>query len=110
MSNPRIRAGRLNNRVVIQGSTTVDDAFGEPIATWSDVATVWAEIETANGAEALAAGAERTQAPVVFTMRHRSDVDTDKRLTWDSGTYDIESVENVLGKNKLLRVTAVARG
>ena len=110
MSKPFIRAGRLNNRVVIQSSTPADNAFGEAVDSWSTLATVWAEVETMNGAEGLASGAERTSSPVVFTMRHRSDVTPDTRISWDGGEYDIESVENVAGRNKLLRVTAVARG
>lgn len=105
-----MRAGNLRNRIVIQANTPSDNAFGEPVVSWSTLATVWAEVETMNGAEALASGAERTSSPVVFVMRHRSDVTTDKRISWDNGTYDIESVENVAGRNKLLRVTAVARG
>lgn len=106
----RMRAGNLRNRVVIQANTPSDNAFGEPVRSWATLATVWAEVETMNGAEALASGAERTTSPVVFTFRHRSDVTTDHRITWDGGEYDIESLENVAGRNKLLRATAVARG
>ena len=105
-----MRAGQLNNRVVIQANTPSDNTFGEPVRSWATLATVWAEVETMNGAEGLASGAERTSSPVVFTMRHRTDVTSDHRITWDGGEYDIESVENVAGRNKLLRVTAVARG
>lgn len=111
MSRPRIRAGQLSSRVVIESSTTADNEFGEAVPTWSTLATVWAQVETMKGDEKMASGAERTESPVVFTMRHRSDVTTDTtRLSHDSAIYDIESVENVLGKNKLLRVTGVARG
>ncbi len=108
--SPRVRAGKLRNRVVIQTNTPSDNGFGEPVVSWATLATVWAEVETMNGSEALASGAERTEAPVVFLFRYRSDVTTDNRLSWDGGLYDIESLENVAGRKKLLRATAVARG
>ena len=41
--NP-LNAGTLNRRIKFQRPTTIKDLMGAPRRSWTDVATVWAEI------------------------------------------------------------------
>ena len=105
----RVRAGRMRERVVIEVNTPVDNSVGEPIESWATLDTVWAEVETMDASETFKAGAERGTAPVIFRIRHRTDVSETNRLTWDGDTYDIDPPQNVDGADKLLEITGVRR-
>lgn len=47
-----ISAGQMSQRVRIQQPTVAKDALGAPTQTWSDIATVWADIQPISGREA----------------------------------------------------------
>lgn len=62
-----MRAGSLRERVTIQAATTVQDAYGEPIETWANLATnptVWANVGSRASGERFISGAEQVQASV----------------------------------------------
>lgn len=44
-------ASKLHNRVTIQQPNKARDEYGQLIADWQDVATVWADVKFKNGAE-----------------------------------------------------------
>lgn len=44
-------AGDLNYRIVIQAKGSSKDGFGQVSSGWSDVATVWGNIESSSGQE-----------------------------------------------------------
>ena len=46
-----LRAGQLTRRLCIQRRSTVQNSVGEPQLSWTDVATVWADIEPLTGRE-----------------------------------------------------------
>lgn len=50
-----MRAGQRRHRLLLQQPTRTQNALGEPITTWTDVATVWAQIEPIKGSERLVA-------------------------------------------------------
>ena len=106
----RIRAGQLNKRIELQSRTTADDAYGEAVETFTKLATVWAQVFTMGAKESLNADAERTQGRVIFQIRHRTDVSAVEQIIWNSGTYDIEGVQDAEGRGKRLDISAVIRG
>jgi SPP1 family predicted phage head-tail adaptor len=66
-----MRASTLRHRVTIQARNTSTDALGQPTSTWSDVATVWAEVNPLSGRELLLAQAGRAQISGVVTIRYQ---------------------------------------
>ncbi len=64
-----VGAGQLNHRVRIQQPTTVKDALGAPTLTWSDVATVWADIQPLSGREARIADRIAAELTHQITVR-----------------------------------------
>src|SRR5688500_2618492 len=93
-----MRSGLLRERVTIQSATTVQDANGEPIPTWANLATnptVWASVLSKASGERFISGGEQVQASVSHTVRirYRSDVTVLMRLIWRTNrTLQIENV------------------
>ena len=102
-------AGRLRHRLAIRQPSTSQNEVGEEITTWSTLATVWGRLEFLRGEEQLQA--KQLQAEIVAraTIRHRDDVTTEMRLTYDGREYDIEAVLADVRKTTLtLTLTAPA--
>lgn len=88
-----IRAGDLRHRVTIQQATVTRNEFGEPVETWQDLATVWAEVVDLSGREFI----EARQAPA-------SEVTTRVRIRYRAG---IEPTMRVLHGARVLEIVAV---
>ena len=88
----RTRTGKRRHRVTIQSKTASQNDYGEPVYTWSDVATVWASVNDLTAQELIQGPAELQRVRTIITMRDRSDVTPETRIVWGSHTYDVESV------------------
>ncbi|WJM83217.1 phage head closure protein [Pectobacterium brasiliense] len=82
-----MKAGGLRHRVTIQNFTTIRDAGGQPIETWNDGATVWAEVSPISGRELVASGAVSAEATIRVWMRFRRDVSAASRLLCLNGPF-----------------------
>lgn len=88
-----------NRRVVIQQPSSTQDAAGQPLLTWSDVATVYANVRYLNGVETIKADAETAKARVSVRIGYRSDVTAAMRVLHGSTVYRIEAVlPDLVGK------------
>lgn len=86
--------GRLRYRVTLRDCAVTADGAGGATETWSDLATVWAEIEGERGGESEIAEAMRSQARYNVVIRSRTDVRARMRALWVSQgkTLDIRAV------------------
>ncbi len=85
--------GRMDRKITIQQKTVANDATGQPVETWTDLATdIRAEYIPAAGREFW--GARQTSAVVVasFRIHYRADVTRVMRVQFDGDTYDIADV------------------
>lgn len=87
-----MRAGLLRDQIVIQQRSDAQDAFGQPVPTWSDLATVWAAVEPERGREWFVASQLQAVEPVRFRIRYRADVTTRHRVSWGGKLYDVRAV------------------
>lgn len=87
-----MRAGSLRHRVTIQQATESQNGFGEPIKSWSNLATVWAAVEPLQGQEFLDGRQLEAAVDTRIRIRHRSGVTQRMRATWGSHVYDVQSV------------------
>jgi SPP1 family predicted phage head-tail adaptor len=85
-------AGRLRTRITITQRGTAQDALGQPVATWSTVATVWADIRHPSGVQAVKGDADMSIVKASIRIRRRSDVDAGMRVTAGADVYDIKAV------------------
>lgn len=102
-----MRAGKMDRLITIQTFTTTQNDYGEPVETWTTLASVWAERVPMSGREAFAADQLAALSLVKFKIRYRSDVDTKNRILDAGSYYDIRSV-GIIGRNEGLEITAEA--
>ena len=102
-----MRARSLDRRITFQTFTTVQDAAGEPIKTWTDLITVSASKLDVTGRERFTARQELAEETTVFRIRYRTDINATHRIVYDSKTYDIEGLAE-LGRREGLDITATA--
>lgn len=102
-----LAAGRLDRRITIEQPSFSQDASGQPVATWSTLATVWGAKKDIRGRERFAAEQEIAEETTVFLIRWRNDVTVEMRLVHDAKTYRIEGLAET-GRREGLEITAVA--
>ena len=86
-----ITAGKLSERVSILVPTTGRNEYGEQIATFENVKTVWANVIFQRGSNALVAGESFMNRSISVTMRNNKLIHDRCRLMWDNKTYSIDS-------------------
>lgn len=98
----------LNKRVTIQSSVLTQDAAGQPVLAWTDVATVWASVIDISGREYVAASAVRNDAETRITIRHRAGVVPAMRVLHGTIAYNVESVLGQDNRSLLLMCSRAA--
>jgi SPP1 family predicted phage head-tail adaptor len=87
-----MQAGKLNQRVKIQYLNAGQDATGQPVQTWSDFATVWANVRYQTGIEAINTDAVVSLAKASVRIRYRSDITAGMRVLHGTIAMDIKAV------------------
>lgn len=100
-----MKAGELNRQIVIQSRDSGSDAAGQPVDTWTTLATVWSKILGATGMGSIRQSANRDGVSVElnsysFRIRYRTDVDAAKRVVFDGNNYDVKQVRHDLAKRE----------
>ena len=102
-----MRAGALDRRLTIQRAITTPNAFNEPVASWADVATVWARQQPNRGAERFAAQQIVGQGTMTFQIRYRTDVRVTDRILYQGRIWNVLDVREV-GRRVITEIDAVA--
>lgn len=92
-----MRAGTLNVRVTIQQLAGTVDGLGQPVPTWNDFATVWANVAHTSGIETIRADAIASVVRASIRVRYRTDITTGMRATAGGHTYNIVAVMPDIG-------------
>lgn len=101
-----LMAARLRRRITIQQRDTAQDPSGEPVFTWSDLATVWASIEPSEGREAFSANQRFAEQMTRFRCRYNSVIagtTHPMRISWNNRLFNIESITNRWERNAEIR-------
>ena len=83
---------KLNKRITLRSLVAGQDANGEPTATLTDFATVWAEVKDVSGKEFLAAEATQNTVTTKMTIRHLAGVLPSMVVIYNTVQYKIQSV------------------
>lgn len=97
-----MQSGRLRERVTIQQQSITRDASGEELITWSDVATVWAQVLPGASSERFQAAAGQRVAEVSHTVRirFRAGITPKMRLVWETRVLEILSIVDPDGRRR----------
>lgn len=103
-----MRAGRLRWKVVIQQKlVSGQSSSGEPVFTWSDVATVWAEIAPETGREVVASERETATVHTVITIRYRHGITAAMRVKQDTRLWNIQAVLDPTQRHRELQLVCI---
>lgn len=102
-----MRAGNLRTRVTIQTPGQGIDEYGVPTQeTWSDLATVWAEVKPITGRERWASDYTANIATTAVSMRYRDDIQPNYRVLYGERVLRIAGPPiNVDNRNRELVLT-----
>ena len=96
--------GQLDKRITLQSPSGSQDALGERITTWTDVATVCARIRGLTTREAMAAGQRQAMTSHMVEIRYAVNVaaiTTDWRIKFGARFFTIDGVINVSERNEM---------
>lgn len=101
-------ASTLKHQLVLQQRSTSADGVGGFTRSWSDVATLWAEIVPISGSEKFAYEQQTSRQRYRIKLRYRSDITPGMRLfeTASSRVFDIKSVINTHEQDKIIEIVA----
>ena len=85
-------SSKLSSRVQIQAQTAAVDAAGQPIQTWADVCTVWADVRHQQGLEAIKADVLTSVVKASIRIRYREGILPSQRVTYNGTIYEIAAV------------------
>lgn len=77
-----IDAGLMTHRVTLQSPGTGGDGLDTALETWTDVATVWAQVQPLRGKEYTEARSLGSEAEVRIRIWYRADVTSAWRVLW----------------------------
>ena len=97
----------MNKRVELQSrdETTVND-LNEVTGSWSTQTTVWASIKPMNGKELFRAEQVKSSARTKITIRYYSSIDETWRVKYGTRIYDIEWIDNIDERNRVMEIFA----
>mgnify|MGYP001954082943 CR=1 FL=1 len=95
-----MNAGKLRFRVTLQKPVLMGDGMGGGIQTWSDVATVWADVVPTNASnisniENFNSDQTRPVQHCIVKIRYHPGIDADMRLIHRNRVLEILSVVDV---------------
>mgnify|MGYP003586834008 CR=1 FL=1 len=105
-----MRAGALDQRVVIERLVEGYDELGQPINDWLPIVTTWAEVSPLVGREFLAAAALVAEVTARIRMRYRPGITAADRIVHEGTTYGISAVMDVHSSRRELVLMCRAIG
>ena len=105
-----MKAGALDQRIVIERLVEGYDELGQPINDWLPIVTTWAEVSPLVGREYLAAAALVAEVTAKIRMRFRPWMTAEDRVIHDGTTYGIESLVDVRSDHRELVLMCKAVG
>lgn len=93
-----MRAGKLDRSITVQSFTSTVNEYGTPIETWTDIATVRAQIIQSSTEEFLTNGAT-DETVIIFRTRYFAPIGTKSRVLFEGEEYNVREVKEI-GRRK----------
>mgnify|MGYP000940207827 CR=1 FL=1 len=103
-----MKAGALDQRIVIERLVEGYDELGQPINTWLPIVTTWASVSPLTGREYLAAAALVSEVTARVRMRFRPGITSQDRIIHDGKVFSITSVADVHSSRRELHLMCKA--
>lgn len=100
-----IKPGRMRHRIIIQQSTQTQNAYGEPVDSWSAFSDpLWAEVSPVQGREFWAQQQAQSEVTHRVRVRYVPGVTTAMRVMFGSRIFAVKSVIDVKEEHKELQL------
>lgn len=96
--------GDLRHRITLQSQPTTQDSYGAPAGDYTDVATVWANINPIAGKELFAAEQFNSEITHRVRIRYRSGVNPSMRVKYGTRTFEIMYVINEYERDNIIQL------
>lgn len=103
-----MQAGRLDSRIALMQRGNTVDELGQPVESWSDLATVWASIRHLSGVEAIKADAVTSTVKASIRIRYRTGLNAGMRVVHGAQVYSIEAVMPDVGGREFVDLVCEA--
>ena len=105
-----MNAGAFDHKIVltIPSGSAVLDNFGQASYTYY-TSSVWAKVDTKSGNQTNTNGIIFDSAYYDFTIRYRTDITEDTKITYKNQDYRILFIEETKPRNSYLRLSAQRR-
>lgn len=101
----RFNPGDLNQQIVVQEKTVTYDTVNQPIETWSEFDTVYAQIITSGGGELYTAQRINAETTAVFKIRKLTGITTLMRILYGTRIFEIlPPINNMDERNRLMLI------
>ena len=89
-----------NTRISVQSAATVEDSYGGRSETWSELLSLWAEIEPTTGREIYVSAQLQSRVDAKITIRYQASlsdttVSAKYRAVVGARIYNIKAVKNL---------------
>lgn len=101
------RIGKLSEVITMQAATSEKDAAGGESIIWTDLKTIWANVDYSQTGSDEKEESKRLTAftMVTFTIRYDAELwDKKNRINYKSNLYDLKSITE-LGRQQYLVIT-----
>lgn len=96
--------GAMRERVAIYSQAQTVDEVGDITTTWTQVATCWARMEPLSANQVELAGRDDAIRRYQMTVRYRTDITTNSRITWRGRRFDVQGVTDPTEQRVFLTV------
>ena len=106
-----LNAGDLRHSITIQAPSTTGDALGSSGQTWTDILSTRASIQAVTQRELTQDGQTVAQVTHVIKIRYpgsQFQIQSGQRACCGSLVFNIQTVENVLLRNRVIKLLCVA--
>lgn len=102
--------GKLKHRIIIQRGEDFEDEKGVSKTQWLNIATVWASVNNLHGKEYWEAKKYEAENTVEFVIRYSAckDICINDRIVFKDIVYNISAIDNILYKNEVIKIKAMA--
>lgn len=102
-----MRAGKMDSVITVQRYTRLVDEGGGSILTWTDIATLRAQIIQATTEEFMRSYGASDETAVIFRTRYFDDIKTADRIAYNGVNHNIKEIKEI-GRARGLDIRTVA--
>ena len=99
-----MRIGPMKQRITIQRYTATNDTYEQPRKIWTDLKTVWADVQPLTGKEFWSAEAANSDVQGKMFIRHYPTLHTTDRILMDERIFEILSLIHLKEEKRITQI------